>query len=396
FADNPTQNWLWFLPVLFLFQVLYLVLSRTNVLSIKISLKTGVVLTFVIGLIYSMVISSYDLRGWFHSSILHFQRERLLLYFMVFLLGSLCYKLRIFESNNKKKKYYILSNVVLALSLSVFTAVALNLFFNIVNPERNYFFVSETIDRILYYSSLLLSMLCFLQILIHTFRFYFNKTSKLLNQLSKNSYYVYIIHVIFIGVIALILINISIPAIVKYLILAIFTYIFSNFIVYGYRGIFHRIISMKSVIATILVIILVTFAFYGKKKNIATGNQQPTTSDTTTILSGKGLHEAALQGDIEVIRQHIKVGSDLNEKEPSAGSSPLITAATFGQTEVALALIEAGADVNFKNNEGSTSLHAAAFFCHTEIVKALLANGADKNIKNNAGSTALESVAGPF
>jgi len=59
-------------------------------------------------------------------------------------------------------------------------------------------------------------------------------------------------------------------------------------------------------------------------------------------------------------------------------------------------LIEAGADVNYKNNEGSTPLHTAAFFCHTEVVKALLEKGADKNIRNNAGSTALESVAGRF
>lgn len=105
FADNPTQNWLWFLPILFLFQVLYLILSRTNALSIKVSLKTGVILTFVIGLIYSMIISGMNLRGWFHSSILHFQRERLLIYFMVFLLGTLCNKLRIFDSNNKNKSF---------------------------------------------------------------------------------------------------------------------------------------------------------------------------------------------------------------------------------------------------------------------------------------------------
>jgi len=90
FADNPIQNWLWFLPVLFLFQILYLLLSRTNALKIKISLKTGVILTFVIGLIYSMIISELNLRGWFHSPVLHFQNERLLIYFMVFLLGSLC------------------------------------------------------------------------------------------------------------------------------------------------------------------------------------------------------------------------------------------------------------------------------------------------------------------
>ena len=84
------------------------------------------------------------------------------------------------------------------------------------------------------------------------------------------------------------------------------------------------------------------------------------------------------------------------KKSQWGGASPVITAITFGKTEVALALIAAGADVNFKNNEGSTPLHTAAFFCRTEIVKALLDKGADKNIRNNAGSTALESVTGRF
>jgi ankyrin repeat protein len=96
------------------------------------------------------------------------------------------------------------------------------------------------------------------------------------------------------------------------------------------------------------------------------------------------------------VNQHIVVGSDLNEKEPSRASSPLITAAVFGKTEIARALIEAGADVNYKNNDGSTALITAAFFCRTEIVKILLENGADKNAKNNDGRTALESVAAPF
>ena len=59
-------------------------------------------------------------------------------------------------------------------------------------------------------------------------------------------------------------------------------------------------------------------------------------------------------------------------------------------------LIEAGADMNAKNNEGSTALQTAALLCRTEIVEALLKNGADKNVKNNAGRTALDAVAGPF
>ena len=59
-------------------------------------------------------------------------------------------------------------------------------------------------------------------------------------------------------------------------------------------------------------------------------------------------------------------------------------------------LIDAGADINFQNNEGSTALHTAAFFCRPEIVKMLLAKNADKTIKNKYGSTPYESVAGSY
>jgi hypothetical protein len=132
FADNPTQSWLWFLPVLFIFQILYLGLSKANMLSIKISLKTGVILTLLIGLGYSMLISNLELTGWFNSPLLHFQWERLLVYFMVFLLGALCNKLNVFETQKRNRKFYILSNVVMTVSIGIFTVVALNLFFNMI------------------------------------------------------------------------------------------------------------------------------------------------------------------------------------------------------------------------------------------------------------------------
>jgi len=110
---------------------------------------------------------------------------------------------------------------------------------------------------------------------------------------------------------------------------------------------------------------------------------------------GVGIHLAALQGNVEVIRQHIEAGSDLNEKD-DYGSTPLIIAATFGKTEVAKALIEAGADLNLTNNDGGTALHAAAFLCRPEIVRSLLEKGADRNMKDGFGNTPLEAVSAPF
>ncbi len=108
------------------------------------------------------------------------------------------------------------------------------------------------------------------------------------------------------------------------------------------------------------------------------------------------IHTAVLSDNLDALKQHIAAGSNLNEKDPMGGSSPLITAALFGKEEAAKILIDAGAEINFQNNDQSTALHTAAFFCRPAIVKMLLDKGADKMIRNKYGSTAYESVAGPF
>jgi hypothetical protein len=108
------------------------------------------------------------------------------------------------------------------------------------------------------------------------------------------------------------------------------------------------------------------------------------------------IHTAVLTENLEALNQHIAAGSNLNEKDPFGGSSPLITASVFGKTAMAKVLIDAGADIDFQNNDGSTALHTSAFFCRPEIVQMLLDKGADKTLKNNYGATAYESVAAPF
>ena len=82
-------------------------------------------------------------------------------------------------------------------------------------------------------------------------------------------------------------------------------------------------------------------------------NEQAQASKATVKPPNMDIHTATLLGDLDAIKQHIAAGSNLDEGEPTLGSTPLISAAVFGKTEIAKALIDAGADVNIKNNEGS-------------------------------------------
>jgi len=108
------------------------------------------------------------------------------------------------------------------------------------------------------------------------------------------------------------------------------------------------------------------------------------------------IHTAVVSDNRAAVQQHIEAGTNINEKDPFGGSSPLISAAVFGKPEMAKILIDAGADINFQNNDGSTALLSAAFFCRPEIVKMLLEKKADKTIKNKYGTTAYDNVAGPY
>jgi ankyrin repeat protein len=133
---------------------------------------------------------------------------------------------------------------------------------------------------------------------------------------------------------------------------------------------------------------------------VGCGNQEESSQrsgESETVSAPKvDLHMAVVMDDTAAIRQHIKAGSDLDVREPSRGSTPLITAAALGKTEAARMLIDAGADLSLKNEDGSTALHTAAFLCREEIVEELLAGGADKSIENSSGMTALEIVEPDF
>lgn len=152
--------------------------------------------------------------------------------------------------------------------------------------------------------------------------------------------------------------------------------------------------SLKGITGIALLTILLITASCNDKNS--TSENQSSVAKSDVKPPQIDIHTAVLTDNFDAVKQHIAAGSNLNEKDPFGGSSPLITASLFGKTEMARTLIDAGADINFQNNDGSTALLTASFFCRPEIVKLLLEKGADKTIKNKFSSTAYESVAAPF
>ena len=98
------------------------------------------------------------------------------------------------------------------------------------------------------------------------------------------------------------------------------------------------------------------------------------------------IHKAVRDGNIEVVKQYLDAGTDVNAKDEN-GVTPLHQAAFGGQKEVVELLIAAGADVNAKEEDGWTPLHFAAEGGHKEVAELLIAAGAEVNVRDKWGRT---------
>ncbi|WP_178988709.1 ankyrin repeat domain-containing protein [Winogradskyella schleiferi] len=148
--------------------------------------------------------------------------------------------------------------------------------------------------------------------------------------------------------------------------------------------------SLRMTIQTVVLTLLLTSSCAQSNKEISSNDSAKTTK--TVDKPSIDIHGAVLTGNLEAVKQHIEAGTDINQKEPMSGSTPLMSAATFNQPEIAKVLINANADLSIKNNDGGTALHTAAFFGRIEIVQLLIDAKADKTVRNNYGATARETA----
>lgn len=157
-----------------------------------------------------------------------------------------------------------------------------------------------------------------------------------------------------------------------------------------------RIKSMRIIANMSLVLLLLTAAC--GQSGTKTKEQANSNTEVKSVVDepDMDIQAAILSDNLQVVKEHIKAGTDLNKKDAMSGSTPLITAASFGKIKIAQELIDAGVDLALKNNDGATALHTAAFFGRVEIVQMLIDAKVDKSVRNNFGATARESVMVPF
>jgi fucose 4-O-acetylase-like acetyltransferase len=235
------QNWLWFLPVLFLFNMLYLFFSRLGLEIPGLTLKRVISAAFLISLIYTLCVDMFNGQGWTKTILIDFQNERLLIYFMAFLVGSFCYKLRTFDSDVGNAKLYIL------VGGSGWIPICLYLFliiYSLIRPGEYIF--SEMVDLCMIRLSFLVSSLTLIYLLVNTFRSCLDKQGQIGRALSRNTYHVYIIHVVVMGGIALTMLDTTIPSLLKYLIVTVSTYAASNLLIFAHKKITRLRISIRS------------------------------------------------------------------------------------------------------------------------------------------------------
>ncbi len=104
-------------------------------------------------------------------------------------------------------------------------------------------------------------------------------------------------------------------------------------------------------------------------------------------FSEKNFANGIIHGDIKAVRLFLSAGMSPDEKND--GLPPLLEASRRGHSEVALALIEAGADVNARDAYGVTAMMFAAICGSTEVIDRLIDAGADVNAQDLDGRSVL-------
>ena len=113
-------------------------------------------------------------------------------------------------------------------------------------------------------------------------------------------------------------------------------------------------------------------------------------------LPEDNLWGAARLGDLDDIKRYLAEGADINELSPQTNISPLSWATMMGHTDAVKLLIQRGADLNVRQEDGGTPMHIAVALGRAEIAEILIKEGADVTAKNKAGQVPASGLYIPW
>lgn len=101
------------------------------------------------------------------------------------------------------------------------------------------------------------------------------------------------------------------------------------------------------------------------------------------------IDEAIARGDLEDVKAHLAANPETANQGKHPKMPPLHQAILRKKSAIALALIEAGADVNATDSAKRSPLHLAAQRKNANIAKVLLQKAAHPNVRDRVGWTPL-------
>ncbi len=123
--------------------------------------------------------------------------------------------------------------------------------------------------------------------------------------------------------------------------------------------------------------------FFGSRSNTTSPagspRSKPIGGSKRPAPAGTDLIDAAMHGNSAKLHMLLDQGADVNAKA-SDGRTALITGSLFGHVDVVQTLLDRGADVNAKDHEGWTALMMAARTPRRDVMQALLAKGAVQDL----------------
>jgi len=92
-------------------------------------------------------------------------------------------------------------------------------------------------------------------------------------------------------------------------------------------------------------------------------------------LQAQSVFDAAREGDLEAVRALVEADAELVRAADGSDRTPLHLASLYGRLEVAAFLIDSGADIDAREEDGETPLHSAAWRSRLDVGRMLIERG---------------------